>query len=121
MKENNLANVETMLTDFNFNVKNRSHNLTNLGHSQQKTMIIIGYEDIPGTTDKIQTIITFANARKLPVVVYAAPRSISIKDSDIISSYSFSEVCNSDLRLVMTLANICQYFDYDPANYKTRK
>ncbi len=119
IKEANLARIQKVLIDFDFKIGTRSEDLKVLDSRNQKSIIVVGYADTPETPAKLKRIIDIASASKIPVVVYASLGSITRADSDIISSYSFTEVCNSDLRLTMTLTNICQYFDYDKPDYKT--
>ena len=81
-----------------------ARNLTLLDGS---AVIVVGYS--PDSTVYKETF-EYARTHKLPLIVYSGKNRLSNEDRDELKSYSFSSLCETDLRLVSDVFAVMSTF-----------
>jgi len=113
--ENNiLQRTEEILKNSDFITRNRTTDLCSLDDlTKEHSILIIGYSSIDASTEKMQSLINRVINQRTPLIVFCNPKCrIKETDMEILSRYSYYEICNTPLRLIMLIDNICQNFNY---------
>ena len=115
MQKDNLERVRDILAETELNPQDTKTDIKFLDSLNGKSSVcIVGYYHTSTSDKQIKDIIDKLQNKKIPLIVYA-PKS-QIIDSNtyfVIQNYSYSEICNSPLRLVTLINSICQTFPYE--------
>lgn len=113
MERGNLARVKEVLKETQLNPSSPTTDIKSLDSLTRKNSVcIVGYKGGSASDKILKDLIMRIRPLRIPLVVYTESR---IFDSDlpIIQEYSYSEICNSPLRVVTLINSICQSFSYE--------
>lgn len=113
MKKDNLERVQEVLKETQLNPLHPKTDISSLDSLTSKySACIVGYTDGHRSADILRDIIGRIRHYHIPLVIYT---DIQIPPGplSIIRNYSYSEVCNSPLRVVTLVNSIGQTFPYE--------
>lgn len=67
------------------------------------SVIVVGYSKNSPTYARV---FEYAKANKLPIIVYSGKNWLETTDKEALKDYSFSSICETDLRLVSDVFNV---------------
>lgn len=115
MKKDNLERVRDILAETELNPQETKTDIKFVDSLKTESSVcVVGYFHTSSSEKQIQHIIDKLQSKKIPLIVYAPQSQIIDPDTySIIQNYSYSEICNSPLRLVTLINSICQTFPYE--------
>lgn len=113
MAKDNLLRVNEVLKETQLHPLSPSTNITSLDSLTNKhSVCVVGYQDGDHSADILRAIISRIRSYHTPLIIYS---EVKIPDTvtSVIRGYSYSEICNSPLRVVTLINSICQTFPYE--------
>ncbi len=93
-----------------FKVKRVSSDVRNLTLLDGSAVIVVGYSP---NSQVYEGSFDYAKSHKLPFIVFAGKHRLSNEDRDVLKTYSFSSLCETDLRLVSDVFAVMSTFRGD--------
>lgn len=90
-----------------FKVKPVAADARNLNLIRGSVLLVIGYS--PGSKIYSETL-AYAKANDLPIIVFSGKHRLSNEDRDELKNYSFSSLCETELRLVSDVFAVISTF-----------
>jgi hypothetical protein len=90
-----------------FKVKAVAADARNLNLIRGSVLLVIGYS--PNSKIYSDTL-TYAKANDLPIIVFSGKHRLSNEDRDELKDYSFSSLCETELRLVSDVFAVISTF-----------
>lgn len=90
-----------------FKIKLLSADSRNINLIRGSVMIVVGYSP---KSEVYKTALEYAKANDLPIVVYSGKHRLSNEERDELKSYSFSSLCETELRLVSDVFAVMSTF-----------
>lgn len=115
MEKGNLERVRDILKETELNPKETKTDIKFVDSlTGESSVCIVGYYKTNSSDKDMKNIINKLQSKKIPLIVYS-PQSQHIDPNTYLSiqDYSYSEICNSPLRIVTLINNICQTFPYE--------
>jgi hypothetical protein len=90
-----------------FKVKSVSADVRNLDLVKNSSLLVVGYSP---ESEVYNTVFTYAKAQRLPIIVFSGKHRLSDEDRDQLKEYSFSSLCETELRLVSDVFAVMSTF-----------
>jgi hypothetical protein len=90
-----------------FKVKAVSADVRNIDLVKSSSLLVVGYSP---ESEVYDAVLTYAKAHRLPIIVFSGKHRLSNEDRDKLKEYSFSSLCETELRLVSDVFAVMSTF-----------
>lgn len=115
MQKDNLERVQDILRETALNPLEPKTDIKSMDSiCQEHSVCLVGYYHTSSSSEQMKDIINRLQNKKIPLIVYTPiGKQIDTATYSVIQNYSYSEICNSPLRIVTLINSICQTFPYE--------
>lgn len=90
-----------------FKVRSVSADVRNLDLVKNSSLLVVGYSP---KSQVYAAVLAYAKTHRLPIIVFSGKNRLSNEDRDQLKEYSFSSLCETDLRLVSDVFAVMSTF-----------
>jgi hypothetical protein len=90
-----------------FKIKSVAADVRSLDLIRHSSLLVVGYSP---DSDVYREILNYAKVHQLPIIVFAGRNRLSAQDRDGLKNYSYSSLCETELRLVSDVFAVMSTF-----------